>query len=160
MSIYDPLSEFLGIEPNVKLYQRIFNTTEFEDIPSQYNSLICSEEAIKRNTNIVCCDRCGIFGGETNMMRWHFENCKTTLKKCKECDNIIPRQNIKDFLYDKKIYCNRKCYMKSKKGIPPIVMTKEVKEKLSKKAKFHSKERSHRMTNNKVWEKSGRWKTK
>lgn len=75
-------------------------------------------EALKRNAEIVECDRCGTTGNRPNMMRWHFENCKTVLRKCLHCDGIIPRQGIKDYLYVQKLYCNRKCYMASKKGKP------------------------------------------
>jgi len=81
------------------------------------------EEAIKRNAEIVECDKCGVKGNRPNMMRWHFDNCKVILRSCKQCGNTIPRQDIKDYLYDQKIYCNRKCYMKSKLGkpLPPQV---------------------------------------
>ena len=65
------------------------------------------------------------------MLRWHFDNCETILRCCEQCGNTIPRQGIKPFLYDVKKYCNRRCYMDSKKGKPPIVMTEEVKNKLS-----------------------------
>ena len=143
MPIYDPLSEVLGIESDPKLFENIFLNDEFE-ILNEYNPKICREEAIKRNLEIVICDKCGISGNRPNMMRWHFENCKTILKKCKGCQKIIPRQNIKDFLYNKKTYCNRKCYMKTKKGITPIIMTSEVKGKISKKAKLQSEEQRRR----------------
>lgn len=88
------------------------------DIPLQYNSEISKTEALKRNAEIVTCDKCGVTGNRPNMMRWHFENCQVILRSCKQCGNTIPRQGIKDYLYDKKIFCNRKCYMESKKGIP------------------------------------------
>ena len=157
MSIYDPLSEALGMESNPQLFEKI-SKLENTDLLPQFNSIICREEAIKRNTNIVQCDKCGVSGGETNMRRWHFENCKTKLKKCLECGNIISRQNIKDYLYDQKIYCNRKCYSKSKTGKVPILMTDEIKKKLSDSAFKHSKDRSDRMKKNKIWLKSKRWK--
>jgi hypothetical protein len=48
--------------------------------------------------------------------------------------------------------------MESKKGKPPIVMTREVKEKLSKIALTQTKERSERIKMNKPWE--ARWKKK
>lgn len=100
-----------------------------------FNSDIEREEALKRNATIVTCPKCGVQGNEPNMLRWHFDNCKTELKKCLHCDNIIPRQGIKDFLYKQKFYCNRSCYMESKKGKPPIIMTNEVKQKLSEHRK-------------------------
>ena len=80
-------------------------------------------EAIARNSEIVTCDKCGTSGNRPNMMRWHFENCITEWRPCKHCGNIIPRQGIKDYLYSQKIYCNRKCYMESRKGkpLPPQV---------------------------------------
>lgn len=95
-----------------------------------YNSELSKIEALKRNSEIVSCPSCGVTGNRPNMMRWHFENCKTVLKKCLHCDNVIPRQGIKDHLYKDKLYCNRKCYMESKKGKPPIEMTEEIKTKL------------------------------
>lgn len=88
-------------------------------------------EALKRNSTIVECPHCGVKGNEPNMLRWHFDNCQTVLRCCEQCGNTIPRQGIKPHLYDVKKYCNRKCYMESKKGKPPIVMTNEVKNKLS-----------------------------
>lgn len=157
MSIYDPLSEALGMESNPELFEKN-SKLENIDLPPQFNPILSREEAIKRNTNIVKCDRCGIFGGETNMRRWHFENCKTKMKNCLECGNIIPRQNIKDYLYEQKIYCNRECYSKSKTGKVPILMTDEIKKKLSVSAFNQSKERSDRMIKNKTWLKSNRWK--
>ena len=98
------------------------------------------EEALKRNSEIVTCPKCGVFGNRPNMMRWHFESCKTVLKSCKQCGNTIPRQGIKDHLYKTKTYCNRKCYMESKKGINPIEMTEEIKKKISKGVKFYYNE--------------------
>lgn len=89
-------------------------------------------DALKRNSTFVECDRCHTIGNEPNMLRWHFDRCTTKFRNCEHCKKIIPRQNIKPFLYDVKKYCNRKCYMESKKGKPPIVMTDEVKDKLSK----------------------------
>lgn len=108
-------------------------------------------EALIRNTTIIKCTHCGVEGNEPNMLRWHFENCTTKLKNCEQCGEIIPRQGIKPFLYDAKKYCNRKCYMESKKGKPPIKMTDEVKAKLSTTAKKQSAARSVRMKENKVW---------
>jgi hypothetical protein len=115
-------------------------------------------EAIKRNSTFVKCSHCSVVGNEPNMMRWHFHNCQSVLKNCKQCGEIIPRQGIKPFIYDKKNYCNRKCYMASKKGKAPIVMTDEIKDKLSKIALSQSKERSERVKRSKPWE--TRWKKK
>lgn len=126
MTIYDPIAYALGITPNPKMYNEIM----CEEVPNQYDPLISREEALKRNAEFIACDKCGIIGNRPNMMRWHFDKCKTVLKNCKQCGNIIPRQNVKDYMYNKKIYCNRDCYMASKKGIPPIIMTEEVKQKL------------------------------
>jgi hypothetical protein len=100
-----------------------------------YNREICKQEAIERNKEIVQCDKCGVQGNRPNMMRWHFENCKTVLLNCQSCGKTIPRQGTKDSLYKQKKYCNRSCYMETKKGIAPIDMTDEVKNKLSEVAK-------------------------
>lgn len=92
---------------------------------------LCRTGAQVRNSTIVECPYCKVTGNEPNMLRWHFDNCETILRCCEQCGNTIPRQGIKPFLYDVKKYCNRRCYMDSKKGKPPIVMTEEVKNKLS-----------------------------
>ena len=89
-------------------------------------------DALKRNSTFIKCPKCDVIGNEPNMLRWHFDNCNSILRSCEQCSNTIPRQGIKPFLYDVKKYCNRKCYMNSKKGKPPIEMTSEVKEKISK----------------------------
>lgn len=130
------------------------------DVPLQYDSEISKAEALKRNAEIVECDRCGVKGNRPNMLRWHFEKCEVVMRSCKHCGKTIPRQGIKNHLYDQKIYCDRHCYMKSKIGKAPIIMTEEVKDKLAISAKKTSKERSDRMKSNKVWMKSGRWITK
>lgn len=110
-----------------------------------YDPNICRIEAIKRNSETVTCDVCGVSGNYPNMMRWHFENCKTILRSCEYCGNEIPRQGIKNFLYDKKKYCNRECYMGSKKGKAPIIMSEEVKQKLRKpKSEEHKRKLSER----------------
>ena len=110
----DTLSKALGIECSVQI--------DYSGCVT-FDPLINREEAIKRNAEIVQCDRCGITGNRPNMMRWHFENCQVKFRICKECGNTIPRQGVKNYLYDQKQYCNRKCYMKSKKGkpLPPQV---------------------------------------
>jgi hypothetical protein len=108
-----------------------------------FNPEICRLEAIKRNSEIVTCDVCGVEGNYPNMMRWHFENCKTVLRNCEYCGECIPRQGIKNFLYDKKKYCNRECYMKHKKGKAPLIMTEEIKQKLRKpKSEEHKRKLS------------------
>ena len=89
-------------------------------------------DALKRNSTSIKCPKCDVVGNEPNMLRWHFDNCNSILRLCEQCNNTIPRQGIKPFLYDVKKYCNRKCYMNSKKGKQPIKMTDEVKEKISK----------------------------
>jgi hypothetical protein len=109
-------------------------------------------DALKRNATIIECPHCTVTGNEPNMLRWHFENCDTKLRCCEQCGNTIPRQGIKPFLYDVKKYCNRKCYTESKKGKPPIVMTDEVKQKISKIALTQSKERSERMKKTRPWD--------
>ena len=116
------LSETLGLEDF---------PMDMSELPNKYDPEICKLEAIKRNSEMVICPNCGVKGNRPNMMRWHFENCKTVLKNCKQCDSVIPRQNIKDYLYKQKHYCNRNCYMESKKGKPPIEMTDSVREKIS-----------------------------
>lgn len=116
------------------------------------------KEAIERNTKIVTCDRCGVSGGETNMMRWHFSNCKTVLRECQHCGKKIPRQGIKDSLYKHKKYCNMSCYNETKKGKCPIIMTSDVKEKLRNSALLQSKERGDRAKKNKLWLHSPRHK--
>lgn len=97
---------------------------------TNYDSIISRQEAIKRNTEIVECDKCGVTGNYPNMMRWHFENCKSTVRHCEHCNNAIPRQGIKETQYKHKKYCNRSCYMASKKGKIAINMTPEIKQKL------------------------------
>lgn len=109
------------------------------DVPTQYDSEIARIEALKRNAETVECDKCGVKGNRPNMLRWHFENCQVKLRTCKQCNSIIPRQGVKDFTYNQKFYCNRKCYMESKKGRPPIIMTDEIKKKISLKALNRSK---------------------
>ena len=97
-------------------------------------------EALKRNSEFVKCPKCNVTGNKPNMMRWHFDNCKTILKNCKQCGNIIPRQGTKDHLYKEKHFCNRKCYMESKKGKNPIEMTSEVRKKISEaRKKYHGR---------------------
>lgn len=124
----------------------------------EFNSFIevNSIEAKQRNSEIVKCPHCGEEGNRPNMMRWHFENCKTVLKNCEQCGNAIPKKGIVNHLYQKKKYCNRKCYMESKKGKPFLEMTPEIIEKLRIAAKRDAVNRSIRMKNNKVWEKSPR----
>lgn len=96
---------------------------------------ILKEEALKRNSEKIQCPKCGVEGNRPNMMRWHFDKCKTKLKNCKECGKIIPRQGIKDYLYDQKHYCNQICYMKTKKGKIPVEMTPEIRKKISESRK-------------------------
>ena len=93
---------------------------------------LCAIGAQLRNSTMVECPHCKVVGNEPNMIRWHFDNCTTKFRTCKQCDSVIPRQGVKPYIYDKKNYCDRKCYMTSKIGKAPIVMTDEVKEKLSK----------------------------
>lgn len=118
----EKLSELLGIE-HVEIDM---STLIFSNDPT-----ILREDALKRNSEIVQCPKCGVEGNRPNMMRWHFDKCKTTLKNCQQCGNIIPRQGIKDYLYKEKHFCNRSCYMESKKGKNPIEMTAEVRKKIS-----------------------------
>ena len=137
--IYDPIADALGLKP-----------IEFESIENDNNHItldseILREEAFKRNSDIVICDICGVSGNRPNMSRWHFENCSQKLKNCQQCGEIIPRQGIKPFLYKQKKFCDRNCYMESKKGKPPIVMTEEVRKKLSDIALNESDKRSKRM---------------
>ena len=109
--------------------------TKYEDInkkefDSQKEFFV--SEALKRNSTFVECPHCKVVGNEPNMMRWHFDNCTSILRCCEQCGNTIPRQGIKPFQYDVKKYCNRKCYMESKKGKPFLTMTDEIKDKISK----------------------------
>lgn len=103
-----------------------------------YDVEISREETLKRNAEIVTCDRCGVHGNRPNMMRWHFENCKTVLRNCEHCSGIIPRQGTKENQYRVKKYCGRSCYMESKKGKLAINMTDDVKNKLRVIAKNRS----------------------
>ena len=75
----------------------------------KFDKEICRKEALERNAEIVVCDKCGVSGNRPNMMRWHFENCKTVFRNCNFCNGIIPRQGIKDSSYNQKKYCNSKC---------------------------------------------------
>lgn len=117
-----------------------------------------SDEARKRNATIVSCPICHITGNEPNMRRWHFENCSQALLDCQECGQIIPRQGTKPTLYKQKKFCDRKCYMRSKRGTSPIIMTEEVKKKLSMIGVAQSDQRRIRCLQTKPWLKSGRWK--
>jgi hypothetical protein len=106
---------------------------EFDYSEMNFDDAVLVQEALRRNSEIVECPKCGVTGNYPNMMRWHFESCKTVLKSCQHCNNIIPRQGIKDHLYTQKNYCDRKCYMESKKGKNPILLTDEMKNKISQK---------------------------
>lgn len=117
------------------IFEGLKDIAKYEDIDKQeFESQreLFVLEALKRNSTIIKCPHCNVTGNEPNMLRWHFDNCETVLRCCEQCNNTIPRQGIKPFLYDVKKYCNRKCYMESKKGKPPIIMTREVKEKIGK----------------------------
>jgi len=151
----DNIAKALGLEPiDVDIdidIDKLFKEHGLQN----FDSMISKEECIKRNSEIVNCDRCNVSGNRPNMIRWHFENCKTVIRKCEYCNNNIPRQGIKDSQYNDKKYCNRKCYMQSKKGLLAINMTPEVKEKLSIYGKSQSSIRSERLKKNKPWE--ARW---
>jgi hypothetical protein len=150
----DEIAECLGIIP---LNEEIDIEKLFQDHNIiLFDSDLLRQDALERNSEIVVCDVCSVSGNRPNMMRWHFENCTTIFRKCEQCENKIPRQGIKNYLYNQKKFCNRTCYMNSKKGKPPIVMTEEVKLKISIHAKTQSEERSERMKKNKVWLYSGR----
>lgn len=145
----DTLGEILNLKTiNADDINKLFDDYKISEIDSE----IERKEAIERNSEIIICDRCGVSGNRPNMMRWHFENCKTIFRNCEYCKNIIPRQGIKNILYDRKKYCNRKCYTESKKGKIPIIMTDEVKNKLSKKQIEKSKLLSDRIKKIKPWE--------
>jgi hypothetical protein len=117
---------------------------------------ISADEAKRRNAEIVECNVCGVTGNRPNMMRWHFENCKVKLRECQQCGGVIPI--TKASRYSKSLYCSHKCFTDSKIGKAPLIMTDEIKKKLSASAKLRSEESSIRMKKNKVWLKSGRWK--
>jgi len=153
--IYDPISEALGLDPLEISYEHI-------RMCQVHDPKISREEAITRNSDIVTCSVCGVTGNGPNMARWHFENCKRKVKQCQQCEHDIPMQGIKPYLYKQKKYCNRDCYMESKRGIPPIEMTQEVRKKLSDMAISQSEARSNRMKQirkNKFWN-NGRWSKK
>lgn len=104
---------------------KIAQALNMKPIEIEYHEFQCDPtiarlEALARNAEMATCDKCGVSGNRPNMIRWHFENCKTVIKTCKQCGSDIPRQGTKDYLYSKKIYCNRQCYMQSKKGVYPI----------------------------------------
>jgi hypothetical protein len=154
MSIYDPIAEALGIKP-IKNLDYLFA----DDSNCVYNPEISRIEALKRNSEFVTCDRCGQSGNRPNMMRWHFENCKTTPnKKCPHCGDVISPKGIKRNIYEQKVFCTRFCYIASRKGIIPIEMTEEIRKKISRSALSRSDQLSMRMKQNEVWKKSGRWK--
>lgn len=115
-----------------------------------------SDEAKRRNAIIIECPICHIRGNEPNMRRWHFNNCSQSLLTCQECGGIIPRQGTKPFLYKHKKFCGMDCYTENRKGTAPIIMTLEVRKKLSLVALSQSKERSERMKTVKPWLKSSR----
>jgi hypothetical protein len=143
----------------MKKLEKLFGMNMSESVTIDMNSdseyidfiELSKQEALKRNSNIIECPKCHVKGNEPNMYRWHFDNCSTKFRLCEQCNKQIPRQGIKPFLYDVKKFCNRKCYMESKKGIAPIVMTDELKNKLSKIALSQSKERSDRMKKTQPW---------
>ena len=100
------------------------------------NPEILRMEAIRRNSEFVTCPKCGVTGNRPNMMRWHFDNCnEMPLKKCLHCHKTIPR-TVKPHIYKQKLYCNRKCYMASKIGLPFHTPTEKDKKNISK---FNSK---------------------
>lgn len=122
----------------MKIFSELLNIEhcEVEMPPITFdNPLVSRHEAIKRNSEIVECPKCGVTGNRPNMMRWHFDNCKTVFRKCQQCGKTIPRQGIKESQYKVKLYCNQDCYMESKKGKNPIEMTDEIKQKISKAKK-------------------------
>jgi hypothetical protein len=140
--------EGLGIEwdgTELEIFSE--NTSDFQ---------LRRRQAIERNKKIVTCPKCNITGGETNMLRWHFENCKVIIRYCKQCNKPIQRQNQKDYIYNKKIYCSNNCYNISKLGKCPIVMTEEVKKKISIASLNDGERRSERMKKVKPWLKSTR----
>ena len=152
MTIYDTISDALGIMPSTNL-DYLFS------LPPEYNPEISKLEALKRNAEFVTCDRCGKTGNRPNMMRWHFDNCKTSVdKKCPQCEKVISPEGMKRNIFEKKIYCSKFCYIASRKGINPIEMTPEVRAKISRSALSRSEQLSLRMKQNQVWKKSGRWK--
>ena len=122
----ESLSKFLGIK-HIEI--------DYSDLKFISDPALSREEALKRNAEFVTCPKCGVEGNRPNMMRWHFENCKTKLKNCQQCGKIIPRQGTKDHVYNAKKYCGRKCYMESKKGKNPITMTQEIRNKISNSRK-------------------------
>lgn len=135
----DPIGKALGLSPHEIDLEGLFEKYGMKI----YDKNMAREEAIARNTEMVGCDRCGVIGNRPNMMRWHFENCKTKLKKCVLCGETIPRQGIKDYLYKQKKYCNSDCYNRSKIGKAPFIMTEEIKNKLRKpKSEEHKKKLS------------------
>ena len=105
------VSELFGIEhieidyPDIKLFD-----CEIE-----------REEALKRNATIVTCPKCGVKGNKPNMLRWHFDNCKTKLKNCLHCGNIIPRQGIKDSYMKKSFIVIVHVTWNQKKENPPLL---------------------------------------
>ena len=129
-SIHDKLCAAFDLDPS----DNPIPNSLFDELPDdlvRFNPELAREEALIRNSTKLKCTNCGTIGQSVNMRRWHFERCRTNLKNCKQCGDVIPRQGIKDYLYDKKTYCNRSCYTESKKGKSPIQMTNEVKQKIS-----------------------------
>lgn len=132
---------------------------DYSDVSFDEERHIDRIEAIRRNSEIVTCPKCGVTGNRPNMMRWHFDNCKTELKRCAYCGNTIPRQNIKDYLYSKKEYCNRTCYTESKKGkafhTPSESERKKISKRNSKKLSVDGKVFNSRTEMSKVYKLSG-----
>ena len=129
-TIYDPIAKALQLEPMDFVFDvsLILSSSLVDFYPE-----LAREEALERNADIIECNKCGVTGNRPNMMRWHFDNCTRKAKPCKSCNKDIPMQGLKPYLYDAKNYCNRECYTESRKGIKPIVMTDEVRRKLSAK---------------------------
>ena len=100
---------------------------------------IDSREALIRNATTLVCPKCGTQGNMGNIMRWHFDNCKTILRNCKHCNNTIPI--VKPYVrYSKMSFCNSACYYASKVGHQPAHVVRngghlddQSKQKISEK---------------------------
>ena len=107
----DNILKALGLGPievDLSFYERMENNNEISRI-----------EAIERNNTIIECPKCGTTGNVGNMRRWHFDNCRTILRTCKQCNNTIPI--VKPYVrYAQMDYCNSQCYFESKVGKQPV----------------------------------------
>lgn len=111
--VSDPIALALNIFPSDVEIQ----DEEYEQIVFNFHDL-CRKDALERNSTILTCPNCGLQGNLGNMTRWHFDKCRTVLRKCGNCGDTIPL--VKPYhRYKQMKYCHQACYMDSKIGHQP-----------------------------------------